>query len=168
MNTVILLQYIGTGLAALLVLFVIFSIIRNIIRRKRKKAVEKDFIFSPKTAEKLRDVKTGIQFESTIVSLLGLIIGTLLMVIYIAFFTGQSLIMKGFLVFNAICGIGLLSSMLVTQYQQFVMYTMSEKIMDNINSIIGDTTTPIDQNMVVSEKEQMDVYNQLNTEGGKT
>jgi hypothetical protein len=48
------------------------------------------------------------------------------------------------------------------------MYTMSEKIMDNINSIIGDTTTPIDQNMVVSEKEQMDVYNQLNTEGGKT
>jgi hypothetical protein len=45
--------------------------------------------------------------------------------------------------------------MLVTQYQQFVMYTMSEKIMDNINSIIGD-------------QPKTEVHNQLNIEGGKT
>ena len=133
MNT---LQWVGIGIGGLIILFVIFSIIRNIIRRKRKTGKEENFVFSPKTADKLKALDTSIQFESTIISLLGLIIGSLLMTVYVIFFMDTNWIFKAFMAFNALCGATLLASMLVTQYQQFVMYKMSSQIMGNITNMM--------------------------------
>lgn len=126
-------SFVGALLLALLFFGVVGNLIYKLILKKKgiKGPVENAFIFPNKLADKMKKVDLGIQYESSVVSISFLLVGIIAMDIYLVFFYSLSLPMKIFMAFNGICGVALMSSMLVTYYQQLVAYRESTKFLTN-------------------------------------
>jgi len=86
---------------------------------------EDSFIFPRKIAKKMKGVDIGIQYESTVLAIAFLIVGMIAFSIYFVFFTDFNWAIKGIYIFNSICGVVLMTSMLITNYQQYVYYKQS-------------------------------------------
>jgi hypothetical protein len=127
----------GIVLGILLVLVVAINIIVKIKNRKGKTKTDDDFIFPSKVANTMKAIDIVTQYEASILSLFCLIVEMLLFMIYIIFIVQYSWIMKGFIVFNIIFGIILMGSMLVTNYQQFMAYKESTRVLGELSNQFG-------------------------------
>jgi hypothetical protein len=79
----------------------------------------------------------SIQYEASILSLFCLIIGMMLFTIYVIFIAPYTWFMKIFIALNTFFGIGLMGSMLVTNYQQFISYKESRKMLLDFSNQFG-------------------------------
>lgn len=127
-----------TGIVLILLVFLIITINFYVKYQNKKKGVTNDdFIFSEKVASKMKNIDPSIQYESSLISIAFLITGMILFCIYTIFFTDYAWLMKFFIIFNSLCGIVLMGSMLVTNYQQFISYKESIRLgnefTDNLN-----------------------------------
>jgi Ca2+/Na+ antiporter len=127
--------YTGIVLGILLVLVVAINIFIKIKNRKGK--TDDDFIFSPKIANTMKAVSIETQYEASILSIFCLMVGMLLFVIYVIFIAPYNWIMKVFIAFNSICGIVLIGSMLVTNYQQLMAHKESIKMLGELANQFG-------------------------------
>lgn len=93
-----------------------------------------EFVFPTEVADKMKKLDIGIQYESTILSMAFLLVGMLLFTVYMMFFSGLSWWYRGFYLFNFCCAAVLMTSMLVTQYQQFVAYRESKALIKALSS----------------------------------
>jgi len=143
-----MLPFTGIVLALLIVLIIGINIYVRL--RDRKKGLnDEDFIFPKPLADKMKTLDVGIQYESTIISLVLLIMGLVLFVVYIIFLTEMAWITKAFTVFNTVCALGLMGSMLVTNYQQYKSYKDSTKMLKEFTNMIGSEVSSVDQIMKV-------------------
>lgn len=125
-----MMPFIGALLLAIVVLFVVATFVGKANRKRKGIQGEPDaFIFPDKTAKKLKKMDLGIQYEASVISSALLMLGIVLFLIYFIFFTSSSWVMKGLIIFNSICGLGLMGGMLVTYYQQLVAYRESTKFL---------------------------------------
>jgi hypothetical protein len=125
----------GIVLGLLLVLIVAINIVVKL--RDRKKDKSDDFIFSSKVANTMKAIDIATQYEASILSLFCLMIGILLFVIYVIFLAPYNLITKIFIAFNSICGVVLMGSMLVTNYQQLMAHKESTKMLGDLANQFG-------------------------------
>lgn len=125
----------GIVLGLLLVMIIVINIFIKIKNRKGK--TDDNFIFSEKTAEIMKAIDISTQYEASILSLFCLIMGMLLFIIYVVFIAPYTWVMKIFISFNTICGIVLMGSMLVTNYQQFVSHKESRAMLDSFSNQFG-------------------------------
>lgn len=125
----------GIVLGVLLVLVVAINIVIKIKNRKGKS--DDDFIFPTKVANTMKVIDIATQYEATILSIFCLMIGILLFVIYVIFLAPYNWIMKSFIAFNSICGIVLMGSMLVTNYQQLMAHRESTKMLGELANQFG-------------------------------
>jgi hypothetical protein len=112
--------YTGILLGVLLFSAVTANFVKKYIDNKNGKKVE--FLLPDNLANKVKEVDIGIQYESSVVAMSFLLVGILAFNIYSIFFSDVGLAMKIFITFNSLCGFILLSSMLVTSYQQLMSY----------------------------------------------
>jgi len=127
-----IMPFIGVMLTALIVLFLIINFSKKINQKRKGIVGEPDaFIFPDATAKKMKEVSLDIQYEASVISTAALLLGILMFVIYFTFFTTSSWVMKGMVIFNSLCGFGLLGGMLITFYQQLVSYKESTKFLNN-------------------------------------
>lgn len=123
-------QFIGLMLISLVVLGVMGNFVGKANRKRKGIPGEPDaFIFPDKTAKKLKKMDLGIQYETSVISTALLLLGIVIFLIYFVFFTESSWIMKGLIIFNSVCGMGLMFGMLVTYYQQLISYRESTKFL---------------------------------------
>jgi Na+-transporting methylmalonyl-CoA/oxaloacetate decarboxylase gamma subunit len=127
--------YTGMVLGILVILVVAINIIIKIKNRKGK--TDENFIFSEKTANIIKAVDMSTQYEASILSLFCLIIGMVLFMIYVIFIAPYTLFFKIFISLNTLFGIGLMGSMLVTNYQQFISYKESRKMLLDFSNQFG-------------------------------
>jgi cellulose synthase/poly-beta-1,6-N-acetylglucosamine synthase-like glycosyltransferase len=106
-------------------------------RKKKKGIVDNDFIFPESMAKPMKTLDIGIQYEASIISIAFLMVGILFFAIYVFFFAPYTWIMKGFVVFNSLCGLVLMGSMLITNYQQLITYRESTKMFDSFKDKLG-------------------------------
>lgn len=122
--------FIGMMLVALIILIIIGTFVGKANRRRRGEEGEPDaFIFPDGAAKKMKKMDLGIQYEASVISSALLMLGIVLFLIYFTFFTSSSWIMKGLIIFNSVCGLGLMGGMLITYYQQLVSYRESTKFL---------------------------------------
>jgi hypothetical protein len=121
--------YTGMVLGLLVILIVSINIIIKIKNRKGKS--DDDFIFSSRTAEAMKLVDISTQYEASILSLFCLIIGMLLFTIYVFFIAPYTWLMRIFISFNTLCGIILMLSMLITNYQQYISHKESRRLIED-------------------------------------
>lgn len=124
-------QFTGIVLGLIIILSVIINFAVKIKKRKSPEVGDHSFILPQGVAKKMDKISVGIQYEASILSLTFLIVGMTLFSIYFVFFTGLDWIFKGFYIFNSICGLVLMISMLVTQWQQFNSYRESQGIISS-------------------------------------
>ena len=89
-----------------------------------------NYIFPKKAAKVMSKISPRIQYEAAMLSLVFIILGLIGMSIYIAAFSGTRVFMKIFISFNALCGVVLMLSYLVTTFQQYKSYLMAMGIME--------------------------------------
>jgi len=128
-------EYTGMVLGLLVILIVTINIVVKIKNRKGK--TDDDFIFPTKVANTMRVIDIATQYEASILSIFCLMIGILLFVIYVIFIASYNWIMKSFIAFNSICGLVLIGSMLVTNYQQLMAYKDSTKMLGELANQFG-------------------------------
>ena len=88
-----------------------------------KKQKEKhSYVFPDLMAKFMRKVDMRTQMESSMLSMTMIMIGMMIMVTYLFFFTEGSIFYKGIIIFNLVCGFLFISSFLVTTYQQYISY----------------------------------------------
>lgn len=125
----------GIVLGLLVVLIVVINII---IRIKNRKGISDDnFIFSPKTAEVMKAIDISTQYEASILALFCLLVGMVLFLIYVLFIAPYTLFIRLFICFNTVCGIILMGSMLITNYQQFVAHNESKTMLETFSNQFG-------------------------------
>jgi len=140
-----LIPFTGIVLGILIILIIIVNVIVKFRKRKQdeKQGItdNTDFIFPKEVAKKMKEINIATQYEASILSMSFLIIGALLFVIYTVFFTTYYWLMKVFICFNSVCAIILMTSTLITTYQQFVAHKESTNMMNllSTNSIPGIT-----------------------------
>jgi hypothetical protein len=125
----------GIVLGILLVLVVAINIFIKIKNRKGK--TDDNFIFSEKTAETIKAIDIATQYEASILSVFCLLMGMLLFLIHTIFIAPYTWFMKAFISFNTICGIVLLASMLVTNYQQYMAHKESKTMLTELANQFG-------------------------------
>ena len=126
----------GIVLALLLVLVVAINVVIKIKNRKGNKE-DDAFIFPNKVANTLKVIDIATQYEASILSVFCLMIGMVLFGIYVVFIAPYNWIMKVFVIFNSICALGLMGSMLVTNYQQLVAHKESTKMLGELANQFG-------------------------------
>ena len=127
--------YTGMVLGILVILVVAINIFIKIKNRKGK--TDENFIFSENTANIIKAVDMSTQYEASILSLFCLIIGMVLFMIYVIFIAPYTLFFKIFISLNTLFGVGLMGSMLVTNYQQFISYKESKKMLLDFSNQFG-------------------------------
>jgi hypothetical protein len=135
--------YLGLALT-----FKILSIIIIKIYRKKKGIPEKEkdtFIYSDRMARKMKVNPIEVQYESSLISMTFLAIGMLAFSIYYVFIAEGGWIFKAFYVFNAGCGAVLLLSNIVTQYQQYVSFKETSRLMAEQGSYAEIVSTNVEQ-----------------------
>ena len=70
----------------------------------------------------LRGMSPRIQFESSILSIVFILLGILFSLVYVTFFVDVSGVVKVMTVVNGLAGFVFLTSMLATQFQQYNSY----------------------------------------------
>ena len=123
-------QFIGIMLVAFIVLYLVIHFLMK--ANKKRKGIEGEpdaFIFPDKTAKKMKKIDLGVQYEASVISSSLLMLGIILFLIYMIFFTESSWVMKGLIIFNSLCGLGLMGGMVITYYQQLVAYRESTKFL---------------------------------------
>ncbi|HUS49568.1 MAG TPA: hypothetical protein VMZ91_05350 [Candidatus Paceibacterota bacterium] len=90
-----------------------------------------NYVIPSPMAKVMAKVSPRTQYEAAMMSIIFIICGLLIMAIYYPF-TNASLFMRIFLPINSICGIILLSSYLVTTFQQYQSYLMAMGIMEDM------------------------------------
>jgi len=80
------------------------------------------YIFPSKIAAKMKKIDMRTQLEASMLSLSLIMVGMVLMSLQIIIYGEQTWLFKGLLIFNLLCGFVLLSSNLVTSYQQYVFH----------------------------------------------
>lgn len=126
----------GIVLVTLIVLVIAINFIVK-FRKKKKGEHSDDFIFPSKVASTMRLVDIGIQYEASMISIFLLMIGLTLFMIYVIFFAPYNLLMKIFVCFNTVCGLGLMGSMLVTNYQQYMAHRESTRVLGELANQFG-------------------------------
>lgn len=129
-----LFQFTGVVIALLIVGAVIINIVVKLKNRKSPEVNDNSFILPKGVANKMNKVDMGIQYEASILSLSFLIVGMILFSVYFIFFTGYDWAFKAFYLFNSICGIVLMISMLVSNYQQYVSYKESKNLLTSFSA----------------------------------
>lgn len=86
------------------------------------KKTDGTYVLPKKVAKKMVQISPRTQYEAAMMAMIFIIIGLIVMAIYMPFQPGLSLFLKIFLPFNSICGVILLSSFLVTTFQQYQSY----------------------------------------------
>lgn len=125
-----IMHFVGIMLIALIILGVIGTFVGKANRKRKGIQGEPNaFIFPDGTAKKLKKMDLGIQYEASVISSALLMLGIVLFLVYFIFFTESSWIMKGLIIFNSVCGLGLMGGMLVTYYQQLVSYRESTQFL---------------------------------------
>lgn len=124
-------SFTGIVLGTLLVLVVVINIIIKLKNRKGK--TDDNFIFPDKVADTMKIIDMETQYEASILSLFGLIVGMLLFTIYIIFFAPYHWLMKVFVSLNTIMGVVLMGSMLITNYQQFISHRQSKQMLEELS-----------------------------------
>jgi len=123
-------QFIGIMLFALIIIGIIVNFSKK--ARNKRKGIEGEpdaFIFPDGAAKKMKTMSLDIQYEASVISSSLLMLGIILFLIYFIFFTTSSWIMKGLIIFNSLCGLGLMGGMVVTYFQQLVSYRESTKFL---------------------------------------
>jgi hypothetical protein len=121
-----LMPFIGFLVLALIILGIVSNFF--VKAKNKKKGIEGEpnaFIFPNKIAKGMKNVDLGIQYEASVLSSALLILGIVLFLVYYTFFTQGSWVMKGLIIFNSVCGIGLMAGMMITYYQQLIAYRES-------------------------------------------
>jgi len=77
------------------------------------------YIFPSKLAKMMNKVDLRVQLEASMLSLTFLMVGMILYSIYLAIYGGMNIWMKVFIIFNSICGMVLMSTYLITNFQQY-------------------------------------------------
>lgn len=126
----------GIALGLLLILVIAINIVIKIKDRKKGKNPD-DFIFPTKVANTMKVIDIATQYEASILSIFCLMVGILLFVIYVTFIAPYNLITKIFIDFNSICGIALMGSMLVTNYQQLTAHKESTRVLGELANQFG-------------------------------
>ena len=80
------------------------------------------YIFPNFMASTMSKVSPKVQYESSLMGTVLLLVSVLLTTVFYVFFTQSTWLVKGFIIFNAVAGFLMLSSMLVTTYQQYNQY----------------------------------------------
>ena len=126
------------------------------------KSKEEDaFILPDAMAKTMKMIALQTQYEATILSLFFMVLGGTGFVIYYLFFVDASWATKGFLVFNGICGLVLMLSMLVTNYQQYVLFKQANKpLQELLNTQTSDIILKGEIDMIDTEQENMKGGNQ--------
>jgi len=125
-----IMPFIGLMLIALVILGLIGNFAGKANKKRKGIRGEPDaFIFPDGTAKKLKKMDLGIQYETSVISSALLMLGIVIFLIYYVFFTQSAWVMKGLIIFNSLCGMGLMFGMLVTYYQQLVSYRDSTKFL---------------------------------------
>jgi len=152
-----IMPFIGALLLALLVLGVAGNFFKKISNRKTGKGEPDAFIFPDKTAKKMKTLSLEIQYEASVLSSALLMVGIVIFLIYYVFFATSSWWMKGLLIFNCICGLGLMGGMMVTYYQQLVSYRESVKF---LGDFAVNQNKPKQEDLYEQEQYTDDMYNQ--------
>lgn len=101
---------------------------------------EHNYIFPKGIAHAFKNIDQRTQYESTILSMTLILIGMILFTIYMDFYTGQTLWFKIMFTFNSVCGMALLGSFLITQFQAYQAYM---EVMDEMKNF-GKSTTSLE------------------------
>ena len=88
--------------------------------KDKKEKEKRRYIFPSKVAKKMKEIDTRTQLESTMLSTFLIIVGMFLFMVHQLLYGTGTALFKGMLIFNLLCGVVLLSSSLVTSYQQYV------------------------------------------------
>lgn len=88
------------------------------------------YVFPKGTAKAMSKISPRTQYEAGMLSIVFIMVGLIATTIYTIFFTEVSLFLKIFIPFNALCGIVLMWSFLVTTFQQYQSYLMAMGIME--------------------------------------
>jgi len=128
-------NYTGIVLGILVTLVVVINIVVKIKNRKGK--TDDNFIFSEKTAEIIKAIDMSTQYEASTLSFFCLMMGMILFTIYNIFIAPYTWFIKVFISLNTIFGAGLMGSMLVTNYQQFISYKESKKMLFDFSNQFG-------------------------------
>ena len=126
-----------TGIVLLLLIILIVGINVFVKIKNRKKKDSDDFIFPSAVANTMRTIDISIQYESSLLALFALMFGMLLFVIYVIFLAPYNIITKVFIVFNSICGMVLMGSMLITNYQQYMSHRESRQMLTDMANQFG-------------------------------
>jgi hypothetical protein len=127
-----MMPFIGILLVALIVLGIVVNLFTK--ANRKRKGVEGEpnaFIFPDKVAKGMKEMSVGIQYEASVISCALLILGIILFLVYYVFFTSSPWLMKGLIIFNSVCGMGLMGGMLVTYFQQLVAYRESTRFIQD-------------------------------------
>ena len=78
-----------------------------------------DYIFPKKVANAMMKISVRTQLEAGLLSMSFIMVGLVFMIFYVSFYAEFSLTMKIFTIANAVAGIILIGSYLVTTFQQY-------------------------------------------------
>ena len=85
------------------------------------------FIFPNLIAKGMANLTTQYQMEASMLSLVIILIGMIIIAVYTIFFLELNLFMNIMIGINAVAGFVFLTSFLVTQYQQYLSFMISQK-----------------------------------------
>jgi len=88
-----------------------------------------NYIFGKGAGKTMNKISPRTQYEAAMMSMVFIMFGLIATAIYLPF-TGISLFLKIFIPFNSLCGLVLLSSFLVTTFQQYQSYLAVMGIME--------------------------------------
>jgi hypothetical protein len=107
-------------------------------------AENKNYIFGKKLGNLMGSINPKLQFEATMMALTFIMIGSIVMTIYIIFFSDFALFFKITIPINSVFAIIFLSSTLVTTFQQYQNYLS----VNDIKSILESATSIYNSQML--------------------
>jgi len=133
------------GIFLLAWLFFGFLIILVMKFYKKKKGIpqsEDSYVFPDVLSSIMKKVDMRTQYEASLLSISFILIGLIAMAIYTITFMEVSGWAKFMITFNMFWGFIFLSSFLVTNYQQYVSYMQTVKIMNEFKDLPEDEVIP--------------------------
>lgn len=104
-----------------------------------------NYIFPKAIGKFMAKIDQRTQYEGTLMSMTLILLGMVWFTIYMDFFTQQTLVFKIMLTFNSVCGMFLLGSFLVSQFQAYQNYMIIFDEMKQFQNATG-TIEAIQQN----------------------
>ena len=90
---------------------------------------QKTYIFPNFIAKSMSKASPKVQYESSMMGTFLILVSITLTTVYYVGFQASTWLTKGFILFNAIAGFLMLSSMLVTTYQQYQQYLQAVELL---------------------------------------